>query len=297
MTTGSLAASSVQRIQLLSAFPQYISNTGLSNGSLNENFAAQGSASFNALQAGLAYRKATGLNASVFYTWSKLLGNVSDITNGFLNATGNPAIQNYYLFREYERANLATDIPHRIVGSFLYPLPFGRGQRFGKGVNRALNEAIGGWKLNGIFSVQSGYPLSFGETGTQAFAGSRPTYVPGFTPLTQGSTHTRLGGVGQSQSYLKATAFRLSRAFELGNIPRSVALIRSPLTFQDDLSAIKDFPIRESVSLQFRLEAFNVLNKVQFGFPNTTVGSSTFGYITSQANLPRNVQAALKLYF
>ena len=297
VTTGSLAAANVQRIQLLSAFPQYISNTGLSNSSLNENFAAQGSDSFNALQAGLAYRKTNGLNASVFYTWSKLLGNVSDITNGFLNSTGNPAIQNYYFLKQYERSNLATDVPHRVVGSFLYPLPFGQGQRFGQGVNRILNQAIGGWKLNGIFSVQSGYPLSFSETGTQAFAGSRPTYVPGVNPLIQGSTHTRLGGAGQSQSYLNAGAFRLSRAFEMGNVPRSVALVRSPLTFQDDLSAIKDFPIHESLSLQFRLEAFNVLNKVQFGFPNTTVGSSTFGYITSQANLPRNVQAALKLYF
>jgi hypothetical protein len=81
----------------------------------------------------------------------------------------------------------------------------------------------------------------------------------------------------------------------LGNVPHSVALIRSPLTFQDDLSVIKDFPIHDTINLQFRVEAFNVLNKVQFGFPNTTVGSSTFGFITSQANLPRNAQAALKL--
>ena len=297
VTTGSLAARTVQRVQLLSAFPQYISNTGLSNSSLNESFAAQGSASFNALQAGLSYRKVNGLSSSVFYTWSKLLGNVSDITNGFLNPTGNPAIQNYYFLKQDERSNLATDVPHRVVGSFLYPLPFGRGQRFGHNVNRALDEVIGGWRLNGIIAVQSGYPLSFSESGTQAFAGTRPTYVPGIAALTQGSVHTRLGGAGQSQAYLNPAAFRLSRAFELGNVPRSAAALRSPLTFQNDLSALKDFPIHESLSLQFRLEAFNLLNKVQFGFPNTTVGSATFGYITSQANLPRNVQAALKLYF
>jgi hypothetical protein len=297
VTTGSLAAATVQRVQLLSAFPQYISNTALSNSSLNENFVGQGSASFNALQAGISYRKSNGLNATTFYTWSKLLGNVSDITNGFLNATGNPAIQDYYFLKADERSNLATDVPHRVVGSFLYPLPFGSGRRFANHLNRAIDEAIGGWQVNGIIAVQSGYPLSFGETGTQAFAGSRPTYVPGFSPLTRGSVHTRLGGAGESQTYLNAGAFRLSRAFELGNVPRSDALVRSPLTFQDDVSAIKDFPIHKAVSLQFRLEAFNILNKVQFGFPNTTVGSSTFGYITSQANLPRNVQAALKLYF
>ena len=297
VTTGSLAAPTVQRIQLLSAFPQYISNTAMSNGSLTYNYQGVGSESFNALQAGLTYRKSSGLNAAVFYTWSKLLGNVSDLTNGFLNPTGNPGIQNYYLIKQYERSTLATDAPHRIVGNFIYPLPFGRGQRFGHDIPTWADLAIGGWKINGIASVQSGYPLSLNQTGGQAFSGGRPTYVSGVNPLTSGSTHTRLGGAGQSQNYFNAGAFRLSRAFELGNVPRSAALLRSPLAFQDDLSAIKDFNIHDSIHLEFRLEAFNLLNKVQFGFPNTTVGSSTFGYITSQANLPRNVQAALKLYF
>lgn len=297
VTTGSLAAPTVQRAQLLAAFPQYISNTALANSSLVYNFNGLGSASFNAMQAGLTYRR-KNLNGTVFYTWSRLLGNVSDLTNGFLNSTGTPAYQNYYFYnRQYERTNLATDIPHRIVGNFVYSLPFGRGQRFGGSMPRWADTLVGGWKLNGIGSVQSGYALGYSQSGAQAFAGSRPTYVPGVNPLTSGSTHTRLGGAGQSQSYLNAGAFRLSRAFELGNVPRSVSLTRSPLIFQNDLSAIKDFQIHESIKLQFRLEAFNLLNKVQFGSPNTTVGSSNFGFITSQSNLPRNVQAALKLNF
>jgi len=297
VTTGSLAAANVQRVQLLSAFPQYISNTALSNNSLTYNFQGAGSASFNAMQAGLSYRSSNGLSGAVFYTWSKLLGNVSDLTNGFLNTTGNPAIQNYYLIKQYERSNLATDIPHRIVGNFIYSLPFGRGQRFGGNVSKWADLAIGGWKLNGIAYVQSGNPLGLTQTGGQAFSGSRPTYVPGVNPVTSGSTHGRLGGAGQTQSYFNPAGFRLSRSFELGNVPRSAALLRSALSFQNDLSAIKDFNIHESLRLQFRLEAFNVLNRVQFGLPNTIVGSSTFGFITSQANLPRNVQAALKLYF
>jgi hypothetical protein len=73
--------------------------------------------------------------------------------------------------------------------------------------------------------------------------------------------------------------------------------MRSARGFQNDLSLIKDFPIYDRMAMQFRLEAFNVLNKVQFGVPNTSFGSTTFGYITSQYNLPRNVQLALKLTF
>jgi hypothetical protein len=297
VTTGSLAAPTVQRIQLLSAFPQYISNTAMSNSSLTYDFQGIGSTSYQAMQAGLAYRHNNGLNASVFYTWSKLLGNVSDLTNGFLNTAGNPTIQNYYLIKQYERSSLATDIPHRIVGNFVYPLPFGRGRRFASDIPAWANEIVGGWQLNGIAYVQSGYPLNLTETGGEAFSGSRPTYVPGVNPLTTGSTRGRLGGFGATQTYFNSTAFRLSQAFELGNVPRSAATLRSPLSFEDDLSAIKDFAIHDSIRLQFRLEAFNFMNRVQFGFPNTVVGSSSFGDITSQANLPRNVQVALKLFF
>ena len=298
VTTGSFAAPTILRNQLLSAFPQYGLNTGMSNGSLTYNYNDIGSASFNGMQAGVQYRGGN-LSGAAFYTWSKLIGNVSDLINGFLNVTGNPGIQNYYFIKQYERSNLATDIPHRVVGNAVYTLPFGRGQRLGGNIPRWTDLAVGGWKLNTIISVQSGYPLGITQTGGQAYSGARPTYVPGVNAQTGGNTHNRLGGagVGQTQGYFNNGAFRLSRSFELGNVPRSAAALRSPLTFQDDVSAIKDFNIYEDVKLQFRLEAFNVLNKVQFGLPGTTFNSTTFGIISSQGNLPRNVQAALKLFF
>lgn len=103
--------------------------------------------------------------------------------------------------------------------------------------------------------------------------------------------------MGQTQGFFNPAAFRLSQAFELGNVPRSSGLMRGPRGFQDDISAIKDFPIHDTVALQFRLEAFNLLNRVQFGLPNQQFNSATFGQITSQYNLPRNVQVALKLNF
>jgi hypothetical protein len=290
------SSSTVQRIQLLSAFPQYATNNSLQNYSVTYQYQDTGSTSFNGLQAGLQFRGKNG-SGSVFYTWSKLLGNVSDLTNGFLNSTGNPAFQNYYLIHQYERSNLATDVPHRIVGSVTYSLPFGRDQFIGSHVPGAINQIIGGWRLNLIASVQSGFALNIGQSGGAAFSGSRPMWTGTASPLTRGSTHDRLGGVGQSQSYLNPAAFRLSQSFELGDVPRSAAAVRGPLGFQDDLSAIKEFPIYEDFRLQFRVEAFNVLNKVQFGLPNGTFNSSGFGTITSQANSPRNVQLALKMMF
>ena len=291
-----LANPTVQRAQLVAAFPQYATNTSMQNSSLTYSYFDAGSASYNAMQAALLVNHPNGLSGSVAYTWSKLLGDVTDLTNGFLNQTGNPGFQDYYLIHQYERSNLASDIPQRIVGNLTYALPFGKGKMLGSNMPRWANEIAGGWNLTSIVSVQSGYPLGLTQTGGQPFSGSRPTYVPGVAPLNSGSTHQRLGSAGL-KTYFNPAAFRLSRSFELGDVPRSAAALRSPLTFQDDISAVKNFAIFENLTGEFRLEAFNFLNKVQFGLPGTQYGSSTFGDITAQENLPRNVQAALKLHF
>ena len=295
---GSLAGATVQRQQLLAAYPQYGPNNSLQNSSLNIIQDDIASSTYHAFQAFLTIQK-SGLSTIVSYTWSKLLGNTTDVTTGSFNANGQPGVQDFYRY-DLERSVQPTDIPHRIVGNMNYTLPFGRGQRFGGTMPVWVNQFAGGWKLNFIGYVQSGYALGITQTGGAAYSGGRPTFVPGVSPLTSGSTHRRLGGgatVGQTQGYFNPAAFRLSQAFELGNVPRISGSLRGPLSFQDDVSAIKDFPIHDTLALQFRLEAFNVLNKVQFGLPNQQFNSATFGQITTQYNLPRNVQVALKLNF
>jgi hypothetical protein len=80
-------------------------------------------------------------------------------------------------------------------------------------------------------------------------------------------------------------------------VPRSAGALRGPISFDDNVSVIKGFPIHEELSLEFRAEACNILNKVAFGLPNTTVGNTSFGAITSQYNLPRNLQMSMKVHF
>lgn len=295
---GPLATSAtVQRVQLLSLYPQYTPNTGMANASLTVNQLGIGASIFNAAQAFITIQRSKNLSATVSYTFSKLMGNTSPLLTGFLNLNQTPNFQNSYHIRDKEWSIMATDIPHRLVTNANYNLPFGRGQRFGSNVRPWLNQFVGGWSLNTIVAIQSGYALGITQTGGQAYSGSRPFFVPGAKPLTSGDVHQRLGGTGQPNAYLDANAFRKATAFELGDVPRSSGRLRSPAGFQDDLSLLKNFPIHESMGLQFRLEAFNLLNKVQFGVPNTTLGSANFGWITSQANSPRNIQAALKLLF
>ena len=61
-----------------------------------------------------------------------------------------------------------------------------------------------------------------------------------------------------------------------------------------DLSVFKHFSIAQGMRIQARIEAFNALNRVQFGSPNTSVTSSSFGVVTSQANTPRQLQFGVK---
>jgi hypothetical protein len=248
------------------------------------------------MQATWLVNRPGGLTGSVSYIWSKLLGNVSDLTNGFLNPTGNPGMQSLYFLHSNEHSNLATDIPQRVAGTATYPLPFGKGRRYGSSMPGWANEAVGGWTLSTIIDVYSGFPVGMGVSGAPSFAGTRPVYT-GTAPLTSGPTHQRLGGAGMTQSYLNPAGFTLPQAFQLGTVARSAARLRGPLSFDDNVSVIKLFPIHEDLGLEFRMEAFNILNKADFGLPAATVGGGGFGNITSQYNLPRNVQLSMKVHF
>lgn len=294
-----LANPTVQRVQLLAAFPQYASSaiSSLANSSVAEGDEDIGSATYNALQATLEVHHKNGVYGSVAYVWSKLLGDGSDLTTGFLNSTGNPNFQDQYFLHQDEHSTLATDIRHRVVGTTNYPIPVGRGKTFGSTMPVWADEIVGNWNLTAIIDVYSGFPMSLAVSGAPAFAGGRPMIVPGVNPLTSGSTHQRLGGAGQTQGYFNPAAFAVTQSFQLGDVPRSAAALRAPLNFDDNASVIKYFPIHEDLALEFRAEAFNILNKVQFGLPSGTVGATNFGYITSQANSPRNVQLAMRLHF
>lgn len=73
--------------------------------------------------------------------------------------------------------------------------------------------------------------------------------------------------------------------------------LRCPGVNNFDISVFKNTQITEKVRLQFRAEAFNAFNRVQFGVPNTSINSAALGVVSSQQNIPRNIQLALRLLF
>ncbi len=286
IASGPLATATVQRQVLLRAFPQFTS--------VSQQYLGQANSVYDALQVTLQKRMSRRLSVLLRYTWSKNIGHANNLTTRFLEV-GTPGYQSNYN-RKLERSVVATDIPRRLVLRGNHELSAGKGKTFGSGMNRWLDAAVGGWQVNGILTLQSGFPMQFSNTGATAFAGSRPSFAgANANAYTSGGIKSRLGGVSAGAGYLNAAAFRQPPAFEFGDVPRMTDRFRTPGNGNVDFAVMKLFTIRESMKLQVRAEAFNALNHVIFSGPNASVGNASFGIVSSQDNKPRNIQLALRL--
>jgi hypothetical protein len=182
------------------------------------------------------------------------------------------------------------DIKHRFVVSYLYELPFGRNRRFAANVHPVLNAIIGGWQFNGITTLQTGTPLSITANNTAGIFGARTQpNNNGQDPRLEGPVSERLG------RYFDTSVYSQPAAFTFGNEPIFSPLLRAHGVRNFDLSFFKNFDLRPGLTAQFRMEALNAFNRVQFSAPNTSVTSSTFGVISGQANAPRQLQFGIKI--
>ena len=114
----------------------------------------------------------------------------------------------------------------------------------------------------------------------------------GGDPVLDGDAHSRLN------RWFNTSVFSQPAAYTLGNLSPLVTNLRNHYTNNMDLSLFKQFQLLERLTMQFRAEAFNALNRVRFSSPNTNVnGGANFGKVTSQSNSPRQLQFGLKLVF
>jgi len=117
-------------------------------------------------------------------------------------------------------------------------------------------------------------------------------------PNNNGQSAHLEGPVSQRlNKYFNTPVFSQPAAFTLGNVGRTLPDVRGPSSENIDFSLFKMFRPVERVTVQFRAEAFNILNQVVFGMPNTSINSNQFGVISSQANSPRSIQFGLKVLF
>ena len=253
---------------------------------------------YNSLQATVQLRLSSGSMVLANYSWSKLISNTEG-ANTFLEPYTVGAIQDYTNLRA-ERSLDTFDVPQRFVLSYVLDLPVGRGRRYLANITGISEKLVSGWQVAGITTFASGFPLAITSAAPNALsslfgAGTiRPNVVAGCNKSVGGSIVTiAIAGT----SVLNPTCFTAPGPFALGNEPRVDPTLRAQGVNNWDFSLSKRTPISERVSLAFGAELFNVFNRVQFGPPNTSFGSESFGKITSQVNNPRQIQFSLRAFF
>ncbi len=235
-----------------------------------------------------------GNSILVAYTHAKLISDTDTIT-GWLEAGGTGGVQDWNNLKA-EKSLASFDTPDRLVVSYVLDIPVGRGRRYMANSNTFVNGAIGGWGVQGVTTLQSGFPLHFGNNSNNSNSfggGQRPNVVPNCNKSVSGSVQSKLNG------YFNTACFVQPAAFTFGDESRTDPSLRAPGIANWDFTLYKSFPIvpENRANLQFRAEFFNIFNRTQFGYPGQSYGSSSFGVISSIQNQPRLVQFAMRLSF
>jgi len=281
-----------------------------------------GNSTYHAMQAQVNKRFAEGLSFLVSYTISK---NITDADSsgpgvqGFIGA--NAWIGQNSYDRKAEKAVSELDTPQRLVASFFYELPVGRGKRL---LNSGgwTNRVVGGWSVSGVLSYQSGIPTAVyapctGTAGDVLFAGcnftgsARVNVIPGVKQVNGRDLNPF------TTPFFNANAFSAPAPLTFGNEPRTLASARSFGGRNEDITIGKKTRIAERGVVDFRASFFNIFNRHIFQQPGGSGGfgpqlgsafvpadtgpqpnafASGFGAI-SHASGPRTIQLGLKIEY
>lgn len=263
--------------------------------SLMQQIESAGATWYNALLVSLNKRFSHGLQLQASYTFSKDLATDFGTSTG-ANGGSSAGNQNDPKSR-YGPDNFIR--PHRLILNYLYQFP-----SFSK-QNAFVRQALGGWALVGVTTVQDGHRLTvlyFNGANILGTTNDRAQLSGTCTPgqyVSPGSVSSNIGG---SKTYINKSCFTaplpISDGLGFGNA--GVGILKGPGQVNFDFSAIKRFSLRwprESANLEFRSEFFNIFNHPQFLDPDVFQNDATFGQITNTAVNPRIVQFAMKLKF
>jgi hypothetical protein len=266
--------------QLLKPYPEYTAVSLYRNN--------VGTTSYHGVTAKVERRFSRGLSFLVSYTRSRLMDDASSVFDASV-LTG--PVVNYPVADSFDRARerdySTGDIPHVLVASGVWDLPWG-GER-----SRRLPGLAGwlgsDWSLAAIVTLQSGVPVAVTQaTNFNAFAGfgtQRPNLVGNPELPAADRTPSR---------WFDTSAFAVAPQFTLGTASRNP--IRGPGYRNVDVSLSRKVPIRRGHVLELRAEMFNALNTPPLGNPNGVLGSAGFGAITTAGD-PRVAQLGLKWRF
>ncbi len=280
MVPGALGRATITRERSLMAWPYY--------NAVSVRNPRYGNYISHQLQFNIKKRPTDGLLLHLAFTGGKKISDSTQVPVNFgpVEQVNENGYQNGLYDRQASRSVDPTDVARRAVISLIYELPFGRG---GSG---ALKKLIGGWQINTIGVIQSGLPLIVrGANNKQA---NRPNST-GQSAKLDNPTRER---------WFDTSKFVNPPLYTFGDVGRVLPDVRSPGTFNWDLSLIKFTPISENHRIEFRAEAFNFMNNVNLRSPNTSFrpggdgfnASATFGTIAA-ARDARVIQFGIKYRF
>jgi len=233
---------------------------------------------YHSLQTRYEHRFSKGLSLTGAYTWSHLIDDAAETINA-----GGCNCQNPRNRGKAERASSVLDQRQRVVLGYVWEV------LAGKKWNGAVGWIAGGWSAGGVVTLASGSPVNIlqsGDTWNVDALWPRPNIVSGQKPTIDDRTPTR---------WFNTDAFVRSTTY--GTSPRNPIVGPGLHTWDLSLSKASRIPNHEAHQVLFRAEMFNTFNTPQFGNPGTSLGTGTFGRITSTAADNRQIQLALKYSF
>jgi hypothetical protein len=247
--------------------------------------------SYNSLQTKLTKRFSHGLSFLTSYTFGHSI-NDSEGDEGFICGSGNLILQDDNN-PKLDRGRSCNDARQRLVVSYIWELPFGKGKQY---LNRGgvADALLGGWQLSGVTSFQSGFPFTVSIGSNPANNG---TFVNRPDRLCKGE------GPKSVNQWFDASCFdstALHAALAAGD-PRFGTSGRNILDGPGfagwDIALLKHFRLGDRFDLEFRSEFYNAFNRANFGLPAANIEDpSSVGRIFS-AGEPRDIQFGLKLSF
>ena len=274
-------AATVARSQLLRPFPQF--------GNVR-TFDDNGTSSYHSAQFKVEKRFTKGYTLLAAYTWSRFREQVFQL---------NP------YDTTYEDRPAASDVPHRVTISGILELPFGHGRAFAANANRFTDAFIGGWSLQAIGQLQSGQPIDLNARNVY-FNGDPASLKTDYSGDTNNPVFDLSGfyfhdAAVQTNGVDDPVKLRADTRIRLANnvryFPSKTDGLRSPKLNLWDISIIKQIRLSERVRGQFHIELLNAFNRAVYANPNTDPTNADFGKVTSQTNLPRDIQLAMKVVF
>jgi hypothetical protein len=264
----SINGGTTSRAQLLRPMPGYGDITTSNN---------DGKSWYNSAQLGVQKRFSKGYTLGVSYTLSKW-----EQATEYLNAA-DPSPT---------RVISDLDVKHRLSVSAILNVPFGKGRKFGTDASGALEAILGGWQLQGVYTYQAGFPVTFGTNGfwngqSLALSKSERSTLKWFN--TANITNVVNGAVAND-----ATPVNHRRT-----MPLRFSDVRRDAINSLDASLLKNVALKGRTSLQLRFEFVNALNSSYFPAPVVNPTATNFGQISAsnQSNYARRAQIAAKLLF